>query len=180
MREGNDLLNKLSGGDRRSIGRVEEVVAEVLAKPALFRSLFRGMMAGDPVVRMRAADAVEKVTADRPELLRPYEAALLGPVARIEQQEVRWHVAQMLPRLDLGAEERDVAVAILMDYLQDRSKIVRTSAMQALADLARTDARLYRRAVPLLQELTATGSPAMRARGKKLLQKLGALPEERG
>jgi hypothetical protein len=101
-------------------------------------------------------------------------------VARIEQQEVRWHVAQMLPWLDLGAEERDVAVAILMDYLQEQSKIVRTSAMQALADLARTDARLCRRAVPLLQELTATGSPAMRARGKKLLQKLGALPEERG
>jgi hypothetical protein len=138
------------------------------------------MMAGDPVVGMRAADAVEKVTADRPEPLGPYAAALLGPVARIEQREVRWHVAQMLPRLDLGAEERDVAVTILTDYLQDRSKIVKAFAMQALADLAQADGRLRRRVVSLIEELTTTGGPAMQARGKKLLRELGAAPEEMG
>jgi hypothetical protein len=124
------------------------------------------MMAGEPVVRMRAADAVEKVTADHSELLRRYEVALLGPVARIEQQEVRWHVAQMLPRLDLGAEERDVAVAILMGYLQDRSKIVKTSAMQALADLALADARL-RKGVAPPAGIDRHGQPGHASSGEK-------------
>ncbi len=36
------LLQKLDGGDRRSIGRSEEVVADVLADPALFDVVFQG------------------------------------------------------------------------------------------------------------------------------------------
>ena len=83
------LLSKLSGGDRRSIGRSEDVAAEVLAKPSLFHELFSGMLDGDPIVRMRAADAVEKVTAKHPEWLKPYKRKLLGSVAAIDQQEVR-------------------------------------------------------------------------------------------
>ncbi len=53
-----DLLGKLQGGDRRSIGRADEVVADVLNDPALFDDLFQGMLHDDPVVRMRSADAV--------------------------------------------------------------------------------------------------------------------------
>ena len=55
-----NLLAKLQGGDRRSIGRVDEVVREVLADPSLFRLLFEGMLHEDPLIRMRAADAPEK------------------------------------------------------------------------------------------------------------------------
>ena len=69
----NSLLKKLSGPDRRSIGRSEEVVAEVLADPSLFGILFDGMLTDDAVLRMRCADAVEKITAQRPDLLQPYK-----------------------------------------------------------------------------------------------------------
>ena len=92
-----NVLDKLKGGDRRSIGRVSEVVADVLDDPALFDVVFHGMLDDDPVIRMRAADAVEKITVDYPEYLQPYKTKLLRQVARIEQQEVRWHVAQMIP-----------------------------------------------------------------------------------
>lgn len=67
------LLKKLSGGDRRSIGRSNEVVAHVLAHLAHFRYVFEGLATDDPVVRMRSADAIEKITAQRPDLLRPYK-----------------------------------------------------------------------------------------------------------
>ena len=106
-----DVLRKLGGGDRRSIGRVDEVVAHVLAEPELFEALFDGLSVADPLVRMRAADAVEKITAKHADWLKPYKRRLLGPVAAIEQQEVRWHVAQLLPRLALTAKERSKAVA---------------------------------------------------------------------
>ncbi|NTW65016.1 MAG: hypothetical protein HGB21_01695, partial [Nitrospirae bacterium] len=66
------ILQKLTGGDRRSIGKANEVVAEVLARPALFREVLSGMLTGDPLVRMRAADAVEKITASHPEYLAPH------------------------------------------------------------------------------------------------------------
>jgi hypothetical protein len=167
-----DLLDKLRGGDRRSIGRSEEVVADVLDDPSLFDVLFCGMLSDDPLVRMRAADAAEKVTARHPEYLEPYRERLLGEVAEIEQQEVRWHVAQMLPRLAWGKEARAACVALLLRYLEDASRIVKTSAMQALAEFAERDPSLRLQVLDLLQELTRTGSPAMRSRGRKLVERL--------
>jgi hypothetical protein len=169
-----DMLRKLEGGDRRSIGRADEVVAQVLDDPSLFDALFDGMLDGDPVVRMRSADAVEKISAQRPHLLQAHKSELIQQVAQSRQQEVRWHVAQMLPRLDMDAEERETAVGILLHYLDDDSKIVKTFSMQALADLAQMDASLRPRVVPLLRKLTDAGSPAMRSRGRKLLQILAA------
>lgn len=166
------IMEKLTGGDRRSIGRVEEVVAEVLAEPSLFGVLFDGLLTEDPLIRMRAADAVEKITAQQPDYLQPYKSMLLERVAKIPQQEVRWHVAQLLPRLEVSQAEETAIVEILHSYLADDSKIVKTCAMQALADLAKRNSALRPDVLPLLEELAATGSPAMQSRGRKLLAKL--------
>jgi HEAT repeat protein len=166
------ILAKLSGGDRRSIGRSAEVVADVLRHPAKFDALFSAMSSSDPLVRMRAADAVEKITALRPAYLQPYKRQLVDRIAAMEQQEMRWHVAQMLPRLRWTEAERHRLVHILTDYLDDRSRIVRTFAMQSLADLARQGPELMPMVVPLLGKLAASGTPAMRARGRKLLAEL--------
>ena len=166
------LLDKLSGGDRRSIGRSDEVVAEVLGDPGLFDELFSGMLSGDPLVRMRAADATEKVTAQYPAYLEPNREALLREVALVDQQEVRWHVAQMVPRVAWSDEERAAWVEVLLRYLEDSSKIVKTFAMQALADLAEADPTLRPRVVPLIEDLTREGSPAIRSRGRRLLDML--------
>jgi HEAT repeat protein len=163
---------KLGGGDRRSIGRSEEVVADVLADPSLFDLIFDAIANDDPLIRMRAADAVEKITAQRPDLLRPHKHRLLTEFAAIPQQEVRWHVAQMLPRLSLSASERRQVADVVESYLDDRSGIVRTCAMQALAEVALDDPELRARVVPLLRRLTRDGTPAMRARGRRLLADL--------
>lgn len=167
-----NLIEKLSGGDRRSIGKSEEVVEEILAQTDRFGELFECILNPDPLVRMRAADAAEKITAQRPDLLQPHKDSLLHQVAQIPQQEVRWHVAQMLPRLHLSMHERQEAFAILEGYLLDRSKIVVTFSMQALADLARQDADLLPQVIELIEQLATSGSPAIRSRGRKLLHQL--------
>ena len=166
------LLRKLRGGDLRSLGRSGEIVPRIAKDPRLFAQAFNALFSSDPVVRSRAADALEKATHERPALLNPHKSALLNKIALIEQQEVRWHVAQMLPRLHLTAKERDSAIAILFEYLEDKSSIVRTMAMQALADFALRDKRLRKRVVPILEFLTKEGTPAMRARGRRLLRQL--------
>jgi len=163
------ILRKLAGGDRRGIGRSNQVVTEVLARPSLFRVLVEGLTSDDPVICMRAADALEKITVQRPELLRPHKRTLLEISGRTRQQEVRWHMALLLPRMDLRAKERTTAVDILFDYLSDKSSIVKTCAMQGLAGLAAQDAALKAKILPLLKELTEIGTPAMRARGRRLL-----------
>lgn len=166
------ILKKLKGNDRRSIGRSNEVVKEVLAKPNLFGALLEGMLSQDPIIRMRAADAVEKITSKHPELLQPYKSKIIQQVSKIEQQEVRWHVAQLFSRLLLTHGERRGVVGILNNFMKDKSKIVRTFSMQALADIAEKDTELRAPIIEKLVELTKTGSPAMKSRGKKLLAKL--------
>jgi hypothetical protein len=165
------ILDKLRGGDRRSIGRSDEVAQEISRNAKLFAQALFGMLDRNPVTRMRAADAIEKASALNPKLLQPYKGIILKKIAAISQQEVRWHVAQILPRLKLTAKERDLAVSILFDYLEDKSSIVKTFAMQGLADLTQSDSYLRKRIIPALEFLTANGTPAMRARGRKLLTK---------
>lgn len=166
------IVQKLAGGDRRSIGKSNEVVAEVLANLKLFDAVFSGLQSDNQVLRARVADAIEKITRRRPELLLPYRTKLLGPLARLDQMEVRWHVAQLLPRVRWNKSERQRVLRILMDYLNDPSRIVKTFAMQALADLARQAPDLRPRVLVHLRKLTRTGTPAMKARGRRLLEEL--------
>jgi hypothetical protein len=163
------VLHKLSGGDRRSIGRANEVVEQVLKEPKLIDELLEGIAQDDPIVRMRSADVLEKVTGQHPEWLQPHKRLLLNQIAAIDQQEVRWHVAQMLPRLDMTRRDRVKAYEILESYCEDESRIVKTFSMQALADLASADPTLRAKVAAVIKNLTRTGSPAVRNRGRKLL-----------
>jgi hypothetical protein len=166
------LVQHLKGGDRRSIRGVATVVDLVIADLSLFPTLFAGMTDPDPLVRMRCADAIEKITAHRPEFLTPYKKRLIQLAGTAQQQEVRWHLAQLLSRVELNGPERRRVLEIMLDYLTDTSKIVKTFAMQTLADIAGQDARLRGPIVARLRRLTRTGSPAMKSRGRKLLARL--------
>ena len=57
-----DILDRLRGGDRRSTGNADAVAKEIANKPELFEVVFNGIYNDDPVLRMRAADAVEKAS----------------------------------------------------------------------------------------------------------------------
>jgi HEAT repeat protein len=169
------ILDELKGGDRRSIGRVPEVVRRVLRRPQLIAVLFAGLGHNDPVVRLRAGDALEKVSRRHPEWLRSSRDRLLRLASRVKEQEVRWHLAQMLPRIELTSSQRLKLAGILDEYLADRSAIVRLSALQALADLALLDPRLCPRALARVRSRCSQGSPAVLARARRLLPVLEEL-----
>jgi hypothetical protein len=165
-------LVALAGGDFRSIGRSEEAVKAVLADSRLFAVLMSGLTADDALIRMRAADAAEKVTALHPDWLASYKRYLLNEVARVEQQEVRWHLAMMLPRLELTRGERTRVASILKTWLDDKSRIVQTMSLQALSDLSKRDAGLRSEVRRLIEEKVKSGSPSVKSRGKKLLKEM--------
>jgi hypothetical protein len=166
------LAEILSGGDRRSIGRSHVAVKLVLQQPGRFGELMACLSSENPVLRMRAADAAEKASAKKPRLLDRHKAELLGLLARAEQIELRWHLALMIPRLPLTAPERRRAREALQRYLDDRSSIVKTFALEGLANLARSDVALCPRVKQLLRNAVDRGTPAMRARARKLLEQL--------
>ena len=107
------VLKKLTGGDRRSIGRSPEVVRQVLRQPRLVRGLVAGLRHDDPVVRLRAADALEKVSRRHPEWLRPFRRQLLRLAAESREPEIRWHLAQLLPWIDLTRSQRRMLLGVL-------------------------------------------------------------------
>jgi len=174
------LLASLQGGDRRSIGKVDEVIVRVLREPALFDVLFTGMVSDDPVIRMRCADAAEKISRDHPQWLLAHQRLLLDTLALSRQPELRWHVAPMLVRLPLSDAEQARVVDILIGYLNDRSSIVKTLALQALHDLAACHPCWVPTARLHILELTVTGTPAMKARGRKLLCSLDRMTQGKG
>src|SRR5277367_2954716 len=94
------LLALLDGGTRRSIGRADHVAAKVSSHLDLFPELIAGLWSANPLVRMRAADSAEKVTRQRGALLQPYKKELLGLLVETpeQEQELRWHLALMIPR----------------------------------------------------------------------------------
>ena len=145
------LVRLLAGTDRRSIGRSDLAAQRALRQPRLLSVLFDGIRSDDPVLRMRCTDAIGKATRTRPSLLKPYRAQLLG-------------------RLQLSARYEACAVKPLLAFTTDQSRIVRTLAMQSLADLALSNPAIQSQVLPRLKELTTTGTPAMRARGRRRLR----------
>jgi hypothetical protein len=118
---------------------------------------------------MRAGDALEKVSREHQGWLRPLRRELLALAVTTAEQELRWHLAQLLPRLGLSASQRGTLVSVLRGYAQDSSVIVRVSAMRALVDLAAIDQGLRPLVRRHLRRTLETGSPAERARARKLL-----------
>ena len=167
------ILQKLRGDDLRSIGKADEVVQDILNDPSLFKEVFEGMLNKDSVIRMRSADAIEKVSAKRPEYLRPFKSKLINQISKIEQQEVRWHVAQMFSYIETSKIERNKIIKILLSYIEtDESKIVKTFSMQTLVDLAEKDEQIKPKIINLIKGMIKNGSPAIIRRGKKLLKQL--------
>lgn len=170
-----NILALLAGGDRRSIGRANQVASIVAKDRKLFPQLVAGLWSEDPLIRMRAADASEKITRENPAWLLPYKKELLGLLAEASEQEMRWHLAAMVPHLPLNPRERQLAFDTLQAYLDDRSSIVKTFALQAMFDLAQHDARMRSAVAEFLRKAARTGTPAMKARSRKLLARLDAL-----
>jgi HEAT repeat protein len=171
------IREMLSGGDLRSIGKVPVVLGALEKNPERMNELVRCLENEDPVVRSRAADALEKFTVERPRLLTPFKEALLREAAGSTQQEVRWHIAQMLPRLPLTPRQIREVFSLLRSYLRDRSVIVQACALQAMFELAHKDPSLRGSARELVEASCRTGAPALRARGRKLLSMLKEEPD---
>lgn len=164
-----ELRQLLAGGDRRSIGRADEVVPRAKDSPSVVSALVRLMRDSDPVVSMRAADALEKISRTDPEVLMPHKHELLGEIAENSQQEVRWHLLQMLPRLRLIPTERTQALEIAAGSLHHPSRIVVADALTALFKLSAGDAVLMERAKEQADRLSSSTFAAVRSRAKRLV-----------
>ncbi len=166
------LYDRLKGGDLRSTGAADEVAREAERDPVMVRELVAGLRSSEPVVRMRCADALEKVTRSQPERLAAHGRELLALLDPGQPKELLWHIIQMAPRVDWERERLPRVFLAVESCLCSNSSIVKASAMQALYELVMQAPHKAGEVKRLLSKLARSGTPAMKARGAKLLRQL--------
>jgi hypothetical protein len=164
------IRQMLAPGRRLDAGRVWEVVELVQGSPAKIAQLIEGLWDDDAAVANRAADALERLTRDRPERAQLWKEPLLGLMAEAQEKKLRWNLALLVPRLELTLPECRRAAGVLHSYLDDPSSIVKTAALHGLADLTRQDESSLPEVLDLLRVVGRSGTPAMRARSRILLK----------
>ncbi|RTR23713.1 ACT domain-containing protein [Azospirillum griseum] len=166
-----ELAGRLARGDHRGDGDAAAVAADITAHPDRLPDLVECLFSRNAVVRMRAAAALERLSRADADRLAPYGDRLLREGAAIDQAEVRWRLAQMLPRLPLDEAQRRAALDCLSGWFEgSSSRIVRSSALQAVVDLAASDAGLRTIAADMLSRAMRSGVPSLVERARRILK----------
>ena len=159
-----------------SRGRVPEVVALVESKPMLAANLLELLWDDDPGIAQRAADVLERISRQPSpaleQILETSKDALLGLLSEAQLKKLRWNLALVIGRLPLTLPDCRRASSALYTYLDDPGSIVKTAALQGLADLTRHDPSMLPSVLDLLRIHGRGGTAAMRARSRILLKRL--------
>jgi hypothetical protein len=123
----------------------------------------------DPVVRMRAADALEKISRVVPDQFEPYKEALLTRKLEDGSVELRWHLIAITSRLALQANEAGRFFGYLDQCLRrDASRIVKVAALQAAYDLSVKFPQFEAKLKEMLAFARSSPWPSVIARAAKL------------
>jgi hypothetical protein len=162
----------LLGKYLRTVRKNDIVVRSVHDQPA-FDELFSLVFHHERELVMRAVDAVEKITSKRPEYLKPHKLQLLSVLKSADHKELKWHMAQLIPRVDLTKEELNDVWHILVYWVlnKNESKIARVSALQGLFDLSKGNTGLRDEFEKVMSAVEHEMIPSIQARVRKLRTK---------
>ncbi|MEO9004531.1 MAG: hypothetical protein ABI288_07330 [Ginsengibacter sp.] len=134
------FVKLLSGSEPRSAGRSNDAVLKVRNDDD-FDELFKCLSYKDRMVRMRAADAIEKITLKYPSYLFKHKSDLMDLCCTVKEKRLKGHFALLVPRLNLTANEKEIVWQRLTGWALDReeSKRVRINSIQALYEIAEGD-----------------------------------------
>jgi hypothetical protein len=122
---------------------------------------------------MRASYVAMRVAEKNPESVLPFSKDLLKNLEAYKQQEVRWHIPQLLVHLELTKAQRRRAYEVVMNWAEtDSSKIVGYYGFQAAADFAEMDEALLQDFIPRIRKANRTGSKSIQNRCKKIAKQL--------
>jgi hypothetical protein len=165
----------LTGGDRRSIARANDVLAMARKDAALVSEL--ALLAADDnwLVAQRALDVLEKLAREQPERVERYKDVFVGKAADSDQWEVRLQVVRALALFEWPSRSRKRALQILLRDIEHPQTFVRAWALDSLATFAVKDRRLMPVVGEYLTAFEHSQRPALVARAKHIRARLSRI-----
>ena len=126
-------------GKKNSLGRAPEVVTVVLADQSRLPELYDCLFAPDAWVRMRGADALEKVCREHPDWLVPYIGRMQTDLASSTQPSILWHMAQIYAQVPLSNAQKTAAIQWLKRQVATNEVdwIVAANTLETLVQFAK-------------------------------------------
>lgn len=168
----NQIIEWLSGGDRRSDGDSDEVVSLVLERPEIFDDLYDALFNSDNVVRGRASDALEKVGRTKPGLFIEHVSEIIKVAKEDGNFEVRFHLAMLLGHMAMYEENIEEITSALRELLNDRTAFVKSWTIASLCIIARLYPSKKQAVIKWISTLDGDKSIAVRTRVRKGLEVL--------
>lgn len=159
------------GGKANSLGRVNDVIELVLGDQTRLEELYNCLFNEDAWIRMRAADALEKICRQHPDWLLPYIDRFSKELTSSSQASIQWHLAQIYREVNLTAQQKRFAISWLTNLLSTKEVdwIVAANAMDTLAQFAKDGALPAANLISLLKVQQQHKSNAVIKRANKLL-----------
>ena len=99
------MRETLAAGRRLDAGRACDVADLLLKNPRKTGQVVECLWDEEPGVANRAADALERASSRRPEILANWKEALLDRMLDAEENKLRWNLALMIFRTPLSETE---------------------------------------------------------------------------
>lgn len=166
------ILEWLSGGDLRSDGMSNEAADFVLKNPQVFDELFEGLSVSDDVVRGRTADALEKISRKKPDLMIDRLPKLLQVAEEDHVSMVKMHLAMIFGHLAMYEERLNELISGLLDLLDDGSVFTGSWAIVSLCIIGRKYPEECNQILERIEPIQRDQSIAMRTKARKAVDLL--------
>lgn len=169
----NKFIKYLTGGDLRSIGESNKIV-NLIRTQKDFDELFLFLFDSDRKIVMRAADAIEKITADNYKFLSKHKLSLIELCSLASDKELKWHLALLVSRLKLSNDDFLKVWNKLSAWAQDKeeSRIVRVNSVQGLFNILPQNIEREEEFDGILFTIEKQNIPSINARIRNLRKKL--------
>lgn len=164
---------KLTGGHPNSLGRVEEVVEDILEGRTGLEELYQTYFSKDEVVRLRVSSCMKRISIQKSELLAPYVEKLLSEITKIDQASTQWTLSILFDNLKsfMSADQLERAKEHMKFNLENHTDwIVLNTTMQVVFNWSKNDGDLKNWIIPRLDVLQEDTRKSVANRAKKLIK----------
>ena len=159
---------------RWGLASARALAEEIGEDRAAVRALMRELFGEDAEIRKRAADVARRMTERDGTLLENYGDELAGllETLAIEESRTRWHLGLVVPRVASTRMQRLRAARTMQVLAEDKSNVVRCSAVDGLGVLALREPSLMDAAEEMTERFLREGTPAMKSRARAIRKRL--------